>query len=425
MLRLFFLLALSLGLFAAPARAQQPGGFPDILEDIFGGQMPSPGQGPYGSQSGMTYIENIPVQVTFDSRPDLLPPEATLVLTAIAPPPANVRRAKPLIMGETRILISRLAPPLSLVIAVPSDMAREVDYARIDAKIVDQNGNMAFRLENSVDYSGGQPPFLELIPIGASDAAPVMPVRKPGTGGPMAPYIRQNIDVIKAAIELPPGAQMSRGSTLVLHVTENDLAGGFGPSIVHEQRVDIDQKSAPFHVKLNVPTGKDNTLEQPELVAYIEDWAGRKTFVRARPVKIPASRNVVMRLDPILTGKDALPNASENFSPPPGVTLPISGTAEFDAYKGMPAGAKLVVTLHDARDYSNVIKREDLRLDGLSGYINFAFEVDAVEIKQRNPAPVLSAQIIDTSGQVLFTNRTSREVSTGKNIIRMTPTSAY
>lgn len=206
MFRVLFLLMFLFGLMSTPARAQQPGGFPDILGDIFGGQ---PQQAPYGAGAGTTYIENIPVQVTFDSRPDLLPPEATLVITAIAPPPANVRRAKPLVMGETRLLISRLAPPLSLVVAVPSDMARDVDYAQIDAKIVDANGNVAFRLDNSVQYTGGQPPFLALIPAGAFQS-PNLPPVPPGNNGSIPAIIPPQINVIKASVDLPAGAQLSR-----------------------------------------------------------------------------------------------------------------------------------------------------------------------------------------------------------------------
>ncbi len=410
------------GLLTSPALARQ-GGFPDILGDIFGGQP----QAPYGAQSGVTYIENIPVQVTFDARPDLLPPEASLVLTAIAPPPANIRRAKPLIMGETRILISRLTPPLSLVIAVPSDMARETDYARIEAKIVDPNGNVAFRLENSAQYSGGEPPFLELIPTGAFQvpAGPSLPPKIPGTGGPMPPYIPPQIDVIKASVELPQGAQLMRGSVLVLQVTENDLAGGFGPSVVHEQRVDIDQKTAPFAVKLNVPTGADGTLEQPELVAYIEDWAGRKTFVRVRPVAIGPSKSVVMRLDPITTGQQAFPGGIDNYITPPGVKVTLNGTAQFDAFKGLPAGAVLTASLRDPVDYNTVIGSTVIPLDGLSGYIDFAMDVEAIQAERKNPAPIMTAQIADSRGIVLFSTPSAREIQSGVNIIRMTPTTDY
>lgn len=426
---IFLLTAIGIMMTALPASAQSPGGFPDILDDIFGGNT---GQSPYGgAPAPMQYIENIPVQVTFDSRPDLLPPEATLVLTAIAPPPANVRRAKPLVMGETRILLSRLAPPLSLVIAVPSDMARDLDYAQIDAKIIDSNGNVAFRLENTEQYAGGPPPFLELIPTGAFQVPvqtpagnPSLPQRKPGTGGPMAPYTPPNINVIKASVELPPGAQLARGSALVLQVTENDLAGGFGPSVIHEKRVDIDQKSAPFTVKLNVPTGTDGKLEQAELVAYIEDWAGRKTFVRSQPVAIPADGSVYTRLDAILTGQDALPADADNFVITTR-TIPVTGTAEFDAFKGLPAGSVLTVTLRDSLDWSKGIETTQIPLDGRSGYIDFAMSVDADRLDNVSPVPVLSAEITDANGQSLFTTRTAKERLTGKNIVRLVPTGLY
>lgn len=149
----------------APAASAQQG-FPDILDGIFkNGQTDRPFGG-VGGTAGMVYIENIPVQVSFDSRADLLPPEATLIVTAIAPPPPNVRRASPLVMGETRLLISRLAPPLQMVIAVPSDMARDIDYARIEARIIDANGVTTHTLRQSAQFDGTDAPFLDLIEIG-------------------------------------------------------------------------------------------------------------------------------------------------------------------------------------------------------------------------------------------------------------------
>jgi len=399
------------------ARPQQ-GGFPDILEDIFGGKTPSPYGGIPGS---MSYIENIPVQVTFDSRPDLLPNGAMLVLTATAPPAPNVRRSNPLVIGETRLLISRMAPPLSLVIAVPSDMARELDYAQIDAKIIDANGNIAYRLENSAQYSGGQPPFLALEPIGAFTGTP------PGTGGPMPPYMPPKIEVIDARIDLPAGTTLTRGSTLVLQVTEVTLAGGTRPSIAKEERVDIDQKTAPFAVKLNVPTGADGMLESPELTAYIEDWKGEKTFVYPRampitPAHAGAPANVTLRLDPILTGSQVVPNAPD-YSVPNDNIMPVYGKAVFEAWKGLPRDSLLTVQVLDSSNISRSFREIAIPLNGKSGHIDFSLEYNAAALN--GVTPLLSAQITDSSGKTLFTTQRLRTAITGLNTIELSPTQNY
>lgn len=419
-LTLLALSIMSLSLSPTASARQQQGGFPDILGDIFGGQTPSP----YGNAPIFgVYIENIPVQVTFDSRPDLLPPGAMLVLTATAPPDPNVRRARPLVIGETRLLISRLAPPLSLVIAVPSDMARELDYAQIDAKIIDVNGNTAYRLENSAHYSGGQPPFLALEPVGAFTATP------PGTGGPMPPYTPPKIEVIDARIELPVGSTLMRGSTLVLQVTEVALAGGTRPSTVKEERVDIDQRKAPFSVKLNVPTGADGVLDSPQLTAYIEDWTGQKTFVYPRPVPINPAQGgqrarVAVRLDPILTGSQVIPDAPD-YILPSAQSTPVYGKAVFDAWKGLPRDSFLTVKALDPNNLSRSFNEITIPLNSRSGYIDFSFEYNEGAQPLNGPAPLLSAQITNSSNQSLFTTRRLRAAVTGENTIELSATPQY
>lgn len=419
-LTLFALLIASLSLSPAASARPQQGGFPDILGDIFGGQTPSP----YGNApiSG-AYIENIPVQVTFDSRPDLLPPGAMLVLTATAPPAPNVRRSSPLVIGETRLLISRLAPPLSLVIAVPSDMARELDYAQIDAKIIDASGNTAYRLDNSAQYSGGQPPFLTLEPVGALRPMP------PGTGGPMPPYTPPKIEVIDARIELPAGSTLMRGSTLVLQVTEVALAGGTRPSIVKEERVDIDQKTAPFNVKLSVPTGTDGVLDSPQLTVFIEDWTGQKTFVYPRPVPVSPAQagqraSVAVSLDPILTGSQVVPDAPDYILPSTQIT-PVYGKAVFDAWKGLPRDSVLTIKASDPNDLYIIFNEITIPLNGKSGHIDFLFEYNAATDGLGQMAPLLSAQITNASNQTLFTTRRLRSIISDANTIELVATPQY
>lgn len=208
---------------------------------------------------------------------------------------------------------------------------------------------------------------------------------------------------------------------MVLQVIENDLAGGFGGSVVHEERIDIDQRQAPFTANLNVPTGSDGTLEQPQIVAYIEDWAGRKTFVRSQPVSIPNDGKVYTRLDAILTGQEALPAGAENFI----TSKKLTGTAEFEAFKGLPAGAVLTVSLRDELTYSKVLQSTSVTLDGLSGYVDFAMDVEAQVPGNAGSVPIITAQITSAQGEILFITPMSLERRFDTNVIRLTPTPAY
>ncbi|MEE9346653.1 MAG: hypothetical protein V3U82_00555 [Robiginitomaculum sp.] len=411
---LFSLLLLS----ASPASAQTS--FPDILGDIFGGIGQE--QNPYGQRpnenagQNTVFVENIPVQLSYNR--DLLPEDAMLILTAIAPPPANVRRASPLIMGETRLLLSRLAPPLQLVIAVPSDLAREFDHAQIEARIVDRNGNTALSLRDSAQYSGGQPPFLALEPAGA-------PRVEPNPANPddyQRPPIAPNAQMISGEISVPNGANMSRGATLVLEVSETALAGGMTPSVILQERIDIDQKPAPYSFKIHVPTGADGALEGPLLTAYIVDWAGRKTFVASRPTPIrhdaAAGTNMPLRikLDSILTGQRAVDQPNAPYSPPPNVIQNIFGQAQFDAHKGLPKGAILSIALMDK---GAVIDEKRIPLDGLSGYVDYNFPLERPIIPGKPPFLTLWATIIDTNGNVLFASENAQSVKDGYSALKL------
>lgn len=434
-------LALLFGLLAAlmPAQARAQGaGFPDILEDIFGGK---PQQGhPYGqAPAGVIYIENIPVQVSFDSRPDLLPPEATLIVTAIAPPPPNVRRASPLIMGETRLLISRLASPLQMVIAVPSDMAREVDYAEINARIVDANGVETHSLRDRVQYDGGQPPFLNLEPVGALRSGGAAPIYSPPRGqeNPNGQYIPPNIAQIEGQISLR-GAEPKRGASLILELRENGLAGGLTGNVIEQKRIDIDQIAPPYAFRLNAPMTQGDTLESPELSAWIEDWAGRKTHITPRPVPVrlgdvrgkPAIVNIT--LDAVSAEQQPIePERAEPMradAPPSGFVRTVQGQAQFDAYKGLPAGSVLTVRLRDSARLDRVIASKDIPLDGLSGYIPYALPVEPLDIQGLPSDPLLDAQIKDRTDRLLFTTRVLKTLpreDKGPINIQMDPTPGY
>ena len=415
-----------LSLSAAPKAFSQAPGFPDILDDIFGGNTQQQQGNPYGqTPAGLVYIENIPLQVGFDSRGEVLPPEATLIVTAIAPPPPNVRRAAPLVMGETRLLISRLTSPLQMVVAVPSDMAREVDYARIEARIVDANGVETHRLQDNIEYSGGQPPFLNLVALNSGGAAPIY---TPPSQQPISqPYIPPNGSQIQGTVSIPPGTEPKRGATLILELRENGLAGGASGNIMQTKRIDIDQITAPYQFALPLPA-KRGGLESPDLTVWIEDWAGRKTHMLARPVPVDnAQAPVHIRLDAMVTGQDAA-DPTRHYVPPTGVTRTLSGEAQFDAYKGLPAGSTLTVRLRNAESLDETLASKTIPLDGLSGYVRYALPVEIMNIQGRRADALLDAVLTDKNGRTLFTTRTLvtlPKADNGPINIQMQPTANY
>lgn len=422
---------------SVPAIAQQ--GFPGIFEDIFKGNQGTP---PFGGVTNSVYIENIPVSVTFDTRADLLPPEATLVVTAIAPPPPNVRRAKPLVIGETKLLISRLAPPLQMVVAVPSDMARDIDYALIEARIIDANGNTTHRLRERVEYAGAEAPFLNLIPEGAENQPitqpwghqgqpPVSGPNIPHTGTPQSGnpvYSAQHMATISGLARVNSSAPIMRGGKLIIRIYENTLAGGLTTDAISEEVIDIDNKQAPFDFQVFVPTGTDGRLESPEIEAYIEDWAGRKTHVMRGPIPFsPNGQNIAhvsLDLDSIISGMDAV-SPDQFYVPPTSALTPIKGKAKIFAPRGLPAGAALIVDLVDAKDINRIIEQSRIPLDGLSGDIPFNFSVEMSKLNLTAEQPLLNGRIETREGKILLSSRTLVTLNDTEALLDLQPTELY
>ncbi len=437
-------LILSAAMFVStPVTAQQ--GLPGIFEDIFGGNK---GNAPFGSTTNAVYIETIPLNVTFDARADLLPPEATLIVTAIAPAPPNVRRAKPLVIGETRLLISRLAPPLQMVIAVPSDMAREIDYAVIEARIVDANGNTTHRLNERVEYAGAEPPFLNLIPEGAltqsiphqgSDPYYGQPSTPPVTGPHTSPQpytpqphtpsqTGQQLASISGLALINGTAPILRGGKLIVRVYENALAGGLSNDAISEEIIDIDNRHAPYDFQIFVPLGADGRLESPEIEAYIQDWAGRKTHVMRGPIPFTTdaqnNARVSLNLDSIVSGSEAVP-ADRVYIPPASALTTVKGTAKIFAPRGLPAGSTLVVDLVDAQDISRQIEQSRVPLDGLSGDVPFNFSVETSKLRLTAGDPLLNGRVETQDGKVLLSSRALVTLSDTDAQLDLQPTELY
>jgi len=417
-MRLFALIFTAFFTALAPQAAHAQN-IPDVLGDIFsGGQNQAPAQRP----AGMVYIENIPVTVSFDARPGMLPAEATLIITAVAPPKPNERRASPLIMGETRILISRLAPPLQMVIAVPSDLAREVPYAQISGRIVDSRGVTTHEARDTDQYAGTDPAFLNLDSLN-TDAAPpptqpTQPVYDSGARAQLSGQVRLNDNIA-----------LQRGSNLVIRVYDAALAGGNGGDMLTEERISLDQRNMPFDFSIYTPLGADGRLDAPSAEIFIEDWAGRKTHMLPRNTEIGMNADGSLRalnvsLDSMSSDAGAIyPNPPNKQ--PTDMLRAISGKVNFDAYRGLPAGSTLNVRLVDPRKSNSALGQTEVALDGLSGDVAYVMNVDELALRGRNDL-YLEADIKNASGTPLFTTRRLPTFSAdGAANIRLENTSAY
>jgi uncharacterized lipoprotein YbaY len=380
-----FILSLFLALMAfSPTASAQSGGNQDIggiIDDIFNGRRQAPGQ--TGRFPAQNMIDNIPVEIRFDPGRRGLPDEAMLIVSAYAPPKSNVRRRAPLMIGETRLLLDGLDAPINLVIAAPSQVTQNIDYARIEARIVDFDGKTLYEMRDSGEYRGIAAPIMDLQPIGSgSSSAPV----------------QAGFETVSGSVDIAGGAPAFRGSTLVVRLVEDGLAGASNPVIAGEKRIDIDGLSAPFNFDLErelVP-GREN--EPLTFEVWIEDWANRKThdLSQAVPYAGPTT-SYRLRLNQ-LTGSAPAPSQTNAGT--------LQGEARFDAYKGLPAGSVLIVELE--RVYSGnrpqKITETQVLLDGMSGDIPFELPVSGSAFDPGLPTPILRARIEDKDGNLFFSN---------------------
>jgi len=408
--------------FAFPASAQNDMG--DIFGDIFKG-------GQYPPQQQATLIDNIPVQVRFDAGPQGLPSESMLVVTAYAPPPVNVRRAAPLMLGETRLLLSGLPSPVSIVVAAPAQITEGIDYARIEAKIIDHNGTIIFELQNSGEFRGYEPAKLFLTPYGqiAGPAAPT-PYGQPEPAA---------TETVRGTVSITDPSSVFRGANLVIRLMEDGLAGGTTRNIVGETRTALDGKSAPFNFSLERVLSTNNSQTPLAFEVWIEDWAGRKTHVMPRPVPFNgAATNYRFALDAITstppqctrenpcTNMPTLPVPIGVPAPGIPVSRTIQGEAQFDAYKGLPKGSILTAELERFTSGRPVqLAKTLVSLDGMSGNINFVLDVPQTELDPRLPTPVLRLRIEDKDGKLFFSNPGGTPLKDGFNAVQLRAAANY
>ncbi|WP_169331838.1 YbaY family lipoprotein [Robiginitomaculum antarcticum] len=380
----------------SPAASAQ--NIPEVLGDIFGG-------GQSQNRVENIYIENVPVSVTYDTRFAPIEPGSMLIITAVAPPAPNVRRASPLVMGETRILLSRLSPPIQMVVAVPSDMAREVDYAQISGRIENSRGDITHEEIQVGSFDGGQPAYIELQALNVS-AAPYNPPYEPV---PVTPTYNSSFSGHVTLSDLAP---LQRGAILVVRVFDEILAGGTGGDMIAEERVALDGRAAPYTFALALPNTDNGRLNAPSAEIFIEDWAGRKIY------NLPSNIGLTQTTDGSLLPVNVQLNryqgsqSSVPYTPQTGVMRNITGRASFNANRGLPRGATLNVRLIDPASPRSAISRTSVPLDGLSGDVDYTLSVDRAVISARNDY-YLDADIKDAEGRALFVTRSGRVLTDG------------
>lgn len=378
-------------LFAASlSSAASAQNIPEVLGDIFG-------DGQQQTRQESVYIENVPVNVTYNARFAPIEPGSMLIITAVAPPAPNIRRSTPLVMGETHILISRLSPPIQMVVAVPSDMARAVDYAQISGRIENSRGEITHDEIEIGRFDGGQPARIALRHINDTAYGPDYEINTP------APELTGQVTIDN-------GSALQSGSVLVVRIFDDALAGGIGGDVIAEDRVMLDGRAVPYSFGLALPETGQDRLNAPSAEIFIEDWAGRKTHSLPFNIRILQNQDgslqpVTARLQNTKTGQ-----VSEPYTPQIGSLRNIFGRANFNANRGLPKGATLNVRLMDPASPRLVISRVSVPLDGLSGDVDFELGVDRNVIAARSDY-YLEADIKNPEGRALFVTRSGTVVT--------------
>ena len=177
-------------------------------------------------------------------------------------------------------------------------MTQNIDYARIEAKIVDHLGNTLYELRNSGKYRGAEAPILTLDRIGSASQTPNPPTQNSNVYG---------------TVDLGGSTPQFRGSTLVVRLLEDGLAGGQGQLIVGKTRLSLDGKTAPFNFSFKLADQSDS-LTPMVLEAWIEDWAGRKTYTLPQPMQYNGS-GISYRLPLRPTQTNELPRVTPSAEP--------------------------------------------------------------------------------------------------------------
>ncbi len=351
-------------------------------------------EGAYGtpySEAGQ--IENIPVTVRINSREDM--DDKVLIVSAYAAPDRKIRPQNPLLIGETRLLLTGLGPVLNLVVAAPEPVTRDLEAARISARIETSGGRTILESRSDGFYSGADPAILDM-------GGAAWPTTSPDAGHPLQ-MINGRVKLLSQSRPLP------RGGTLTVKLVKNGPTG----TPAAETSVSLDGKSAPYEFDLAFDESHAPRNTPLFLVAHITDWAGRITHETADRVPFDGPQNSYWL---------SLKERGALAGPPPPETERVSGEAQFYAYKGLPAGSRLEARLSDETDQT--LARDTVQLDGLSGYIPYEMDVPAALFQNGRPQPQLTLRVVNAQNAVLFDSG-KVPARNGINDLRLKPMPAY
>lgn len=356
-----------------------------ILEDILGGGK-LPGQTPIYGESG---IENITTLIRLDK------PAAydghILIVTAYVPHDPNGRTTKSKMLGQTRLLMTGLMQPLQVSIAVPRNVTEDLTFSRITAEVVDENENQVLIAERDDIYRGIETPELTLIP---SSTLPVSPEPRNYVG----------FETIKGKVSFNDRKAQLNGGTLTVQLMENALAGGMSITIAAEKTISLEGASLPVNFTLDRGVTESETPIPLAFKAWITDWAGRKTHVMRKPVPYNGPDiDYKLKLDVLALGLNT--QTGRNLNPENMTQTVVSGDALFDARAGVPADARLKVTLSRAVGpvgQNRTLATQTILIRRFEGRVPFSLSAPSTSFDPLIPAPILNLQITDRDGSIYF-----------------------
>lgn len=424
-------------LFGSTAQAQIGGSdIGDIINDIFKNRRQPDAQNTISSA-----IEIIPVTISFD--PSALSHRAphwrdgSLIISAYAPQPTHTtpdnRTDTPIMIGQTRILIADLTPPINLAIAVSSDYMKSIDYARIDARMEDANSTPLLGVIRSEYYRGENAVALHLVP-NLSQLKSQSP--------PPAPTGQISTNTLSGLVHIGDDQSLFRGSKLVLRLIDDGLAGSSNTQSLAQNEYEIDQVKGPYPFDLTVGANVDPLDNMLAIDGWVEDWAGRKTHTIVRETPFTGTETpytiTMKRIAAATPTTEAEPNQIPEPSAPPRTISPspqavnttpltISTRASFNAHKGLPSGSVLLAELEQASKsgYPNIITTQRVALDGLSGDINFDLVTRYNEVDPELAKPMIRVRIEDQTGRLFFSNPGGAPLRNGLNVIQLTASPLY
>lgn len=250
-----------------PASAQL-GPIEDIINDIFSGQPSHP--------PAHSIIDTIPVNIDIQNHNGL--DGHSIVINAYKPVQPGMNA--PVLIGQTRMLLTGLPSNLGLIVAVPEPVTRNLDFVVINGAVIDAANNEILISKHDQFYQGRKEVVLELVRVTTPTST--------STSGQVSTTPTSAPVQLNGKVLLPKDMpKLMRGASMIIELIEINapgLSGGTNEKVITQNHIDLDQETAPFKFDLIysepiLPANKSLVLR-----AAITDWAGRLVFETPSPV---------------------------------------------------------------------------------------------------------------------------------------------